>query len=76
VTSWKWTTSAEDFIFITKDVVIVAWIGKDVTIMKSGDMITYDPHAYTLVFKKMAGEWKIVYSHDSGTPVMQKAGKK
>ena len=76
VTSWKWTTTAEDFIFITKDVVITAWIGKDVAIMKSGDKISYDPHAYTLVFKKIADQWKIVYSHDSGTLVMQKAGKK
>lgn len=76
VTSWKWTTTAEDFIVITKDVVIAAWTGKDVTIMKSGDKMTYDPHAYTLVFKKIADQWKIVYGHDSGTLVMQKAGKK
>jgi hypothetical protein len=76
VTSWRWTTTAEDFIFITKDVVITAWIGKDETIMKSGDKITYDPHAYTLVFKKIDGQWKVIYSHDSGIAVTQKAGKK
>jgi hypothetical protein len=76
VASWKWTTTAEDFIFITKDVVIAAWSGKDETIMKSGDKIICEPHAYTLVFKKIASEWKIVYSHDSGIPVMQKVGKK
>ena len=76
VTSWKWTTTGEDLIVITKDVVIAAWVGKDETIMKSGDKMTCDPHAYTLVFKKIAGEWKVVYCHDSGIPVTQKAGKK
>lgn len=46
----------------------------DETTMK-GDRITYDPHAYTLIFKKSDGQWKIIYSHDSGFPVVQKADK-
>lgn len=49
--------------------------GNDETTMK-GDRITYDPHAYTLIFKKTNGQWKIIYSHDSGFPVVQKADKK
>jgi hypothetical protein len=71
--SIKSTTIHQDFIIITKDIVICAWEGKDVTILKSGDKITIDPHPYTLVFKKVAGEWKVIYSHDSGIPVIQKA---
>jgi len=43
----------------------------DETTMK-GDRITYDPHAYTLIFKKSDGQWKVIYSHDSGFPVVQK----
>jgi hypothetical protein len=74
MTAWKWTTTRQDFIFLTKDIVICAWDGKDETILKSGDKITYDPHAYTLVFKKIAGQWKVIYSHDSGIPVTKKAG--
>jgi ketosteroid isomerase-like protein len=50
--------------------------GKDEVIMKSGDRQTCDRHAYTMVFKKIAGQWKVVYSHDSGIVVTQKAGKK
>ncbi len=76
VTAWKSTTTRQDFIFLTKDIVICAWDAKDETFMKSGDKITYDPHAYTLVFKKIAGQWKVIYSHDSGIPVTQKTGKK
>jgi hypothetical protein len=75
VAACKWTTTRQDFIFITKDIVICAWDGKDDTVLKSGDEITFNPHAYTMVFKKIAGQWKIVYSHDSGIPVTAKAGK-
>ena len=72
VKSWKWTTTHQDLIYVTKEFVICAWDGKDETIMKSGDKITFDPHAYTMVFKKIAGQWKVIYSHDSGIPVTQK----
>jgi hypothetical protein len=43
---------------------------------KSGDIITYNPHAYTLIFKKVDGQWKVIYSHDSGFPVIQKSDMK
>lgn len=76
VTSWKWTTTRQDLIYVTKEFVICAWDGKDETIMKSGDKVTIDPHAYTMVFKKIAGHWKVIYSHDSGVPVTQKADLK
>jgi len=76
VTAIKWTTTRQDFTFVTKDIVICAWDGKDETTLKSGDKITYDPHAYTMIFKKIAGQWKAVYSHDSGIGVTQKAAKK
>lgn len=76
VASYKWTTSYEHLIFIGKDVVISASVTKDEMTMKAGEKIIYDPHAYTLVFKKIDGLWKVVYSHDSGTPVIQKAVKK
>lgn len=96
IISWKWTTTHQAFIFLTKDFVICSMSGKDETILKSGekikadtdlnslygkdetilmsgDKITYDPHTYTMVFKKVAGNWKIIYQHDSGIPVTQKA---
>ena len=46
---------------------------KDEAVLKSGDKITYDPHAYTMVFKKIARQWRIIHSHNSGIPVTQKA---
>ncbi len=99
VISYKWTTTHETSIFLTKDIVIYSLDGKDETILKSndkliankplnslfgkddtslklGDKIIYDPHAYTLVFKRIEGQWKVIYSHDSGIQVTQKAEKK
>jgi hypothetical protein len=76
MTAYRWTTTRQDCLFMTKDMVICAWDGRDETIMNTGDRVIYDPHAITAVFKKIAGQWKIVYRRDSGTPVMQKAGKK
>ena len=74
--SWKWTTTHQDFKFLTNDIVIYALDGKDQTVMKTGDKSTIDPHTYTMIFKKIEGQWKVIYSHDSGIPVTQKADKK
>jgi len=71
--SWKWTSTHQDFKILTKDIVICAWDGKDETVLKSGDKITYNPHTYTLIFKKIANRWRVIYSHDSGVAVVQPA---
>lgn len=76
VTAYKWTTIRQDFIVITKDIVICAWVGKDEYTMKSGEKVIYDAHPYTMVFKKIAGRWKVIYQQDSGIAATQKAGKK
>lgn len=74
--AYKYATIQKNYIVISKDVVIWAVVAKDEYTMKSGDKMRFDSHPYTLVFKKIAGQWKVIYSHDSGVPVMQKAGKK
>ena len=71
--AYKYTTLRQDFWVVTKDVVISAWVIKEESVMKSGDTLVYDPHPYTLVFRRMAGQWKVVWSHDSGIPVTHKA---
>jgi hypothetical protein len=49
---------------------------KDLTTQTLGDKIVMNPHTYTLIFKKINGVWKIIYSHDSGYPVTNPADKK
>jgi len=70
---YEYTTLRQDFMVVSPDVVICAWVLKDEVIRKSGDTIAYDQHPYTIVFKRIAGQWKIVWSHDSGIPTVLKA---
>jgi hypothetical protein len=71
--SYKYTTVSQNFWVVNRDLVIAAWVIKDVAVMKSGDTLSVDPHPYTVVLQKIGGQWKIVWSQDSGTPVIKKA---
>jgi ketosteroid isomerase-like protein len=73
---YKWTNYDNDFLSITKDIVVCSCDGKNEIFLKSGDKVTYDPSHYSLVYKKIAGQWKIIYQHFSGALVTQKAEKK
>ena len=72
----KWTTIRVDVIALTADLALCTGVWKSEDYLKSGDKETYNPIAYTLLFKKVAGQWKVTYSHASGVPVVQKAAKK
>ena len=72
----RWTPVHWEFIVLTKDLVISAWMGKVELLLKSGDKMTVDPQGYTDVCKKVGGQWKVIYEHASGIPVTQKAEKK
>lgn len=71
--TFKWTRIRQEFNIISRDLVITALFSKEENIMKSGDKISYDSHAYTMVFRKISDQWKLIYSHDSGIPVIEKA---
>ncbi len=71
--SYTWTTTRRDFPLVTRDIVICSWLGKDEALWKSGEKYVCDPHAYTLVFKNIAGQWKLIYTHDSGIGRTQKS---
>ncbi len=69
------TTTREQFTVVARDAVLCAWEGKDTSTMKSGDKLIYDPHAITFLFKRIGHQWKVIYTHESGIPVVQKAGR-
>ena len=64
----------------TSDLAICAWQGDQVTTMKNGDKLTFGPDAVTLIFKRVGGAWKVIYSHESATiattPAAKAKGKK
>lgn len=71
----KVTTIREDYIVCGRELVISTWVCRDENYLKSGDKMTIPVHAYTLVFRRNDGKWRVIYSHDSGIPVAEKAGK-
>ena len=76
LTAVKVSTVSEKLTVVTKNVVICARQAKLDMSLKSGERMTCDPFAYTLVFKNIGGQWKVILAHESGTAVVQKAGKK
>ncbi len=70
------TTKEDDCRVMTPELALCAWTGSEEVTMKTGDKMTYNPFGVTLVFKKIGGQWKVAYSHESGTVTTQKAAKK
>ena len=76
ITMMKFTTIKSQYTVLSKDLVLATAIGKVEMSIKTGDKVIIDPQIYTNICKKFGNQWKIIYEHGSGTPVMQKAGKK
>jgi ketosteroid isomerase-like protein len=77
MTSWKWIPFRFECIVLTKDFAVSTWIGKCEFYGKSGEKTTVNPRDYTNVFKRVNGQWKIIYEHSSsGTAVTENAEKK
>jgi ketosteroid isomerase-like protein len=76
LTAVKVPTVSEKITVVTKDVAICVREAKLEMSLKSGDRLTCDPFAYTLVFKNIGGQWKVILSHESGIINTEKAGKK
>jgi hypothetical protein len=74
--SIKTTPIRENYIVLSKDFVISDWVGKLEILWKSGDKFIWNPISYTNVLKKVDGQWKAIYEHPYGTPVIQAAEKK
>jgi ketosteroid isomerase-like protein len=75
-TSFKAVIRQEDFRVVTKDFVVYSRVQRAEVLLKSGDKLISDPDAMTYLFKKIDGQWKITYTHESEIPVTEKVGKK
>lgn len=72
----NWTPYKWECIIIDQDLAISSCVGKFDYTMKSGDKTTIDPIGWAYVWKKLDGQWKIIYENYSGVHVTQKADKK
>jgi hypothetical protein len=68
------TTISEDYIILSRDLVIDTWVGRVEEFMKTGEKITFNPIRYTNVFRKSGGEWKIIFAQSTGIPVVEIPG--
>ena len=76
VSSFKFTTTKEDFHFLADNLVLCTWIGSSEIILKSGEHSKIPSFATTLLFSKVNNDWKIVYSHQSASPLMEEKPNK
>ncbi len=61
----RFTTVKEDFQFLSKDLVICTWTGKNEFEPKKGGKMKIDPYTGSMLFSKKNNEWKIIYAHES-----------
>lgn len=70
------TTKDNECRVMAVDLAICTWTGTEEATMKAGGKLTYAPFAGTFVMKPIAGQWKLVYGHESGTLKTEPAAKK
>lgn len=62
------TTTQERVQVIDANLAVLGWTGNIVAQFKNGDVMKMNNYAITSVFKKMAGKWKIIHTHESALP--------
>lgn len=65
----KFTETLLKYTFIDKETVIVTWGGSAIAELKDGQKLKIDPFTATLIFKKIEGAWRVLYSHESSVMV-------
>lgn len=63
--SLNFTTIKQDFTFLTKDLVLCTWTGKNEFELKTGEKMKIDPYVGSMLFRKRNNEWKIIYAHET-----------
>lgn len=76
LSSFKFTTTKEDFRFLADNLVLCTWVGSSEIVLKSGEHFKIPAFVTTLLFSKHDNEWKIMYSHQSASPSIGENPKK
>jgi hypothetical protein len=58
-------TKTEKYVVIDPACFIFTWYGKNGVYFRNGESIIYDDYLISMVFRKINGEWKMVYDHES-----------
>lgn len=74
--SLSFTTTREEFTFLSADLVICTWVGRNEFVLKTGERMKIEPYVGSMTFRREGAEWKIVYAHETaGQPVAMIGGK-
>ena len=65
VVSMNFRTLKQEFIFLTKNLVICTWTGSNEFELKTGEKMKIDPYVGTMIFRRTDNEWKIIYAHET-----------
>jgi hypothetical protein len=76
VKSMSFTTVNEDFRFLSKDLIMCTWTGKNEFELKTGEKMKIDPYVGSMLFSKKDNEWKIIYAHESSAQPVKVESKK
>ena len=66
--NFKLTTFSEEIKYLGRDMVIFSWIYKAEATLKTGDRDIIEKAGATFLFKKINGEWKVIYYHEASLP--------
>ena len=65
---FKLTTFKEEIRILSRDMAIFAWSYGAEAALKTGEKDIVENAGATFVFRKVDGEWKVVYYHESSLP--------
>jgi len=68
LSSVKIITAKQEYMIVSKEAVVIFWLGRFEAQMKDESLLVFDPDAVTFVFQKINNEWKITYQADSALP--------
>ena len=63
--SLNFSTIKQDFTFLSKDLVMCTWTGKNEFELTSGEKMKIEPYVGSMLFKNKDGVWKIIYAHET-----------
>jgi hypothetical protein len=70
------TTTKEDFKFLSKSLVLCTWTGRDEFELKTGEHMKIVPYVGSMLFSKAGNDWRIIYSHESSAQPVKVEDKK
>ena len=66
--AFRLTTKRGEVRILAPDIAVFAWSYRAEAVLKTGEKDVFDGAGASFVFKKIAGEWKVVYYHESSNP--------